>query len=667
MRFIALLFTLAMSTVFAAEVAVVIRTGGDVSKSNAQVDSALLKRRDTLLEGDNIITGPDAYATIRFSDQSVVDLGENSILAITRYQPQNTQTESKILLELLSGQLRTVTGSLAKDPRAFDLRTAHASIGVRGTEFEVIVLSATETQVQWHSGVVLVKSLAFEEDILELTEGAQRASVTLAAPAKLIDSISGKTLGAFTPSLLDLVNAIPTPPLLPLTVPLVAPAALPSLVPLGSDGETPTGIENMNEGPMEAFVTLVNNQNWLQARVLADELKNRFEGLPRFDLYHGILLMAEEQYDEAIFSFERVLIFTPDQHRARLELGRAYYLTQNYERAKDSLNQILAIDPPASVKSKVKTLLARVDEAMRRSQVQTNVGGGIVVGWDSNVNSGSNLEGTLDPNLLGLTELTSASEPIASLFTQWSFTTGLTKPTSQNAASQFTFDYTLRNYTEPNVSDTSAMTVFGSINSQSDRWRSQAPANAQFSWLAGNLWQASVDVSASQQYLVWGPLWAGVKVGTVMTVAISDANLSNAKDLAGIVFDAKERGRVHSLSSLYLQTSQAGQDDGHTEWRGFANRYQLAWSLPWNIQSNVSIAHEWRQYKADDLFFTVNDISTERKRRQDQIIRTDIQAGWAPTHWLQTQTSVSWEWVDSNINAYGRDRLIVSQALTIRF
>jgi hypothetical protein len=152
-----------------------------------------------------------------------------------------------------------------------------------------------------------------------------------------------------------------------------------------------------------------------------------------------------------------------------------------------------------------------------------------------------------------------------------------------------------------------------------------------------------------------------------MTVALNDANNSNAKDLAGLVFDAKERGRVHSLSSTYLQTSQAGLDDGHVEWRGFANRYQLAWSLPWNIQSQASIAHEWRQYKADDLFFTVNEVSTELKRRQDQVIQANIQAGWAPTHWLQTQTIASWEWVDSNINAYGRDRLIISQALSIRF
>ncbi len=152
-----------------------------------------------------------------------------------------------------------------------------------------------------------------------------------------------------------------------------------------------------------------------------------------------------------------------------------------------------------------------------------------------------------------------------------------------------------------------------------------------------------------------------------MNVALNDANISNAKDLAGMVFDVQERGRVHTFSSLYLQTMQAGLDDGHSEWRGIANRYQLVWTLPWNIRANFAAEHQWRRYKADDLFFTENDVSTDLKLRQDQVITMELQGAWAPTNWLQTQTQLSWEWVDSNINVYGRDRITASQAISVRF
>jgi len=152
-----------------------------------------------------------------------------------------------------------------------------------------------------------------------------------------------------------------------------------------------------------------------------------------------------------------------------------------------------------------------------------------------------------------------------------------------------------------------------------------------------------------------------------VTISMHDDNVSNAKDLAGVVLSAQERGRVHSFSSTYLQTMQAGQDDEHIEWRGLANRYQLNWDLPWNIASSIAIEHQWRRYKSEDLFFTVNDVTTELKLRQDQVININVQGSWSPTDWLQTQSQLGWEWVDSNINVYGRDRLTVSQVISVQF
>lgn len=649
------------SITLANPIAMVVRVKGDVLRITTSEQTNGLSRRDVLEEGDRIRTADNAYVTLKFDDDSVIDLAENTELKISRYRPDEAE-ESRFLLELLNGKLRTITGTISKDPDAFELKTAHASIGVRGTEFEVNVVSASETQVQQHAGTVLVRSLEFQGQILELTADAPLATVTLGSPAEYLENLTQPSMGPFESDLLGLINdfSLLPPPLIP----------IPAVVPLSAEVSGPAGADESDSAPlgaMETLVSLVDQQQWREARIVADELQERFEGLPRYDLYNGLVLMSEQSYDEAIFSFERVLIFNPNQHRARLELGRAYYLSGNYSRSRDALEQVLAANPPAPVARSVRSLLARVSEAEQSTQLQTDFGGLLLAGWDSNANNGSQLDEPLDANLLGLTELADVSAAEASAYIQWSVFTGAYQPTSQTSGNRFNVDFTNKNFLKVNLPDSSALTLSGQSRQQGRLFRTTVPVSAQWSWLNGQSWQARVNVGLSQQVNVWGPLWAGVKIGTDIAIGVNEESATSAKDLAGLVFDAQERGRVHTLSSLYLQTQQAGQDDEHVEWRGLANRYQLSWSLPWNLQALISAEHQWRRYKAEDLLFTVNDSSTALKLRQDQVISANAQLSWTATNWLIAQSTVSWENVDSNINAYRRNRLTVSQAIRVSF
>ena len=440
------------------------------------------------------------------------------------------------------------------------------------------------------------------------------------------------------------------------------------IVPLFNDSSAPvTDLEGISLQPLETLVNLVNTQQWANARLTADLMAEQFEGLPRFDLYVGLLQMAEGDFNEAIFSFERVLIFAPDQHRARLELGRAYYLNANYERARSELGQVLATAPPREVQQNIHQLLARIDRAQAQARTKLSFGGTLLGGWDNNANGGGNAKGQLDPNLAGATALDSSSSAIASPFAQWTVHASRFRPTSRSAWRRLSADFSAKNFIDPALSDSSALTLSSTIFNQNERLRFQLPASVQLSRLAEQRWQALLDLSFSQQYRIWGPLWAGVKLGTLATLALDPSDSSGAKDLAGLVFDAQERGRAHSFSTVYLQTQLAGQDDGHLEWRGLANRYQLGWQGPWQFRANMAIEHQWRYYQADDLFFTLDSGSTDLKRRQDQVIQIDLGATWGPADWLETRTATSWEWVSSNINAYGSDRFTISQAMSVRF
>ncbi|EAR10455.1 iron dicitrate transport regulator FecR [Reinekea blandensis] len=647
MRCTVLFLLMMLSSIAVAEpVATVIRTEGAVTLTAEDGQQAPLLRQDTLVEGDQLSTGDESTVTLRFNDNTLVKLDAQSELVITSYQPASPD-ESRFFLELLNGRLRLLTGTLANEPSAFELRTPHASIGVRGTEFEVRVVSELETRVRQLQGRVLVRSLEFQGQILTLSTEAPLATISLDTPAQ--------------PITVDTIAPMP-----PFAAGLLAPEPeVPAVLPLAA--ATPANTDAALPDPMTTLIALVNEQQWQAARVVADELQERFEGLPRYDLYTGLIQMQEGAYDEAIFSFERVLIFEPNQHRARLELGRAYYLTGNFYRAREALQQVLAVDPPQGVRQRVQLILNRIDQAERRQQIQTHVGGTLLMGWDSNANTGSQLNGPLDSNLLNLTELTEASRAISSPYLQWTFATGAYEPTSQRSGRQFSVEFSNKNFINDALPDSSALAVTGQILQQSDRWRTRLPVNAQWSWLNGQSWSTGVNLSVSEQFNIWGPLWAGVKIGTEISVGLHDSSDTTVKDLAGLVFDVQERGRVHTLSSTYLRHRQAGQDDEHVEWSALSNEYRLSGTVVWKLQGAFSAEHQWRYYRGDDLLFTVDDESTTRKRRQDQVLSLDAQLSWPAADWLLVLSNLGWEIVDSNINAYSRNRLVISQAVRLRF
>ncbi|MBU2862448.1 tetratricopeptide repeat protein [Reinekea forsetii] len=425
--------------------------------------------------------------------------------------------------------------------------------------------------------------------------------------------------------------------------------------------------EAFNTEALAQFVALVQQQDWPTARMLADEIIAEAEGLPRFDLYYGILLMQERAFDQAIFPLERVLFTNPSQHRARLELGRAYYFLGNFERAKVELNQVLAINPPTNVKTRVETLLAAIESAQSSRDVSNVVGVSLLAGWDNNANGGSSLDEALDSNLLGLTELSNDSEPLSSGFGQWSINYALIKPTSQTGSQRLLFDYTNRLYTEPELPSTHTFTLGGLITSEQDKLRSSLPINIQLALAKDTLAQLTFDANYQLELLAWGPLWAGVKIGTQPSISLNDSSSTSVKDMAALVLNASERGRDHTFLSQYLQTSIAGEEDGHIEWRAMANQYQLNWPLKPALSLTSQFEHQWRIYKDEDLFFTVDEESTELKTRQDHILSLNSQVNWQASPWLTSQTRLSFEWLRSNINAYERNRFAISQAISVQF
>ena len=90
-----------------------------------------------LNEGDRLTTSDGAAAIIKMTDGTRMTVRPNSELVIQQFKFKEAGTDNSMVMSLLRGGLRAVTGLISKNsPEAAKLRTVTATIGIRGTDFD---------------------------------------------------------------------------------------------------------------------------------------------------------------------------------------------------------------------------------------------------------------------------------------------------------------------------------------------------------------------------------------------------------------------------------------------------------------------------------------------------------------------------------------------------
>jgi len=139
MKFILLLFIGVMGFLNAGEIAVVKLVKGDViAKLQSRVIQ--LKAGDTLDEKMVVMTKSDSLVVIIFKDNSVLNLGENSIVNLQKFVFQPQEENFSFHLFLKKGSLIFESGKIGElSPKDFELRTPQGIVAIRGTKFAVKV------------------------------------------------------------------------------------------------------------------------------------------------------------------------------------------------------------------------------------------------------------------------------------------------------------------------------------------------------------------------------------------------------------------------------------------------------------------------------------------------------------------------------------------------
>ena len=111
---------------------------GDVN-AQASGTSRELTQGDTVAVQDTVRTGDKSFAVLQFVDGAKVTVKPNSTLVIEEYVFSGDDNDAA-RLSLVTGGLRVITGAMAKaHPENYKVKTPVALMGVRGTEFSIVL------------------------------------------------------------------------------------------------------------------------------------------------------------------------------------------------------------------------------------------------------------------------------------------------------------------------------------------------------------------------------------------------------------------------------------------------------------------------------------------------------------------------------------------------
>lgn len=136
---------------------------GETSAVANEVTGELDENLRQLVVGDHVFqnewieTKVESSAELMFIDETMIEFGPQSRIRLDTFVFDPDPSLGKVIVNMTQGVFRFVTGSMRS--AAYEIRTPAAIIGVRGTEFELIIDPVTKaTTVKLISGVVMLTS-----------------------------------------------------------------------------------------------------------------------------------------------------------------------------------------------------------------------------------------------------------------------------------------------------------------------------------------------------------------------------------------------------------------------------------------------------------------------------------------------------------------------------
>lgn len=132
---------------------VTIRSPAQITRGG---ETLVFSSRSDVQVGDVLQTGATGQIQLRFFDDTRIAIGPNSTFLVEDITSRNNTTADTFVVNTVRGAIRFISGSSPKG--AYSVRTPTATLGIRGTIFDVAVAAADATDVVLHDGEVRICS-----------------------------------------------------------------------------------------------------------------------------------------------------------------------------------------------------------------------------------------------------------------------------------------------------------------------------------------------------------------------------------------------------------------------------------------------------------------------------------------------------------------------------
>ena len=196
--------------VFLAGLLVSLTAHANIGSVTELVGSATIKRgketiavsKGTIVETNDKVETKNGKLTIVFKDETNVKVSEHSSLVIDDFVYDPKSGKGKLDLKAAGGAVRYVSGAIAKDPKAVNIKTPTAAIAVRGTDF---VMAVNEIGA---SVVVLMPTCDWESSAVKGMTCGSSGKIDVESGSKII------TLDKpYEATVVETLGAAPSPPM----------------------------------------------------------------------------------------------------------------------------------------------------------------------------------------------------------------------------------------------------------------------------------------------------------------------------------------------------------------------------------------------------------------------------------------------------------------------
>jgi hypothetical protein len=152
---------------------------GTVSAATGPAPAQPVKVGDTIRSGQTAVTGANSTVVLQFPDGQLAALTPNSRMTIEQYQYNEQARSGNVLLNLVSGGMRAITGLIGRNsPEKVSYKAATATIGIRGTDITLANDAGTVTVIVGNGTV----SFTYNGQTVTIPQGSAVNVRTVATP-----------------------------------------------------------------------------------------------------------------------------------------------------------------------------------------------------------------------------------------------------------------------------------------------------------------------------------------------------------------------------------------------------------------------------------------------------------------------------------------------------